>query len=78
MDIEQIRELMMEEQQLWKESDELRDFAALNHTAFFKILKKHDKIAGKIAAVLPPGTVNPFLARWRPLDPSASSLVPLV
>ena len=53
---------MQREQELWKASDQLRDFAALNHTAFFKILKKHDKIVSQIAPCLPPGTVDPLLA----------------
>lgn len=37
---------MLREQALWAESDDLRDLAAVNHTGFFKILKKHDKVRG--------------------------------
>jgi SPX domain len=62
MSLEQIRYVMVKEQELWKESDALREFAAVNHTAFFKIVKKHDKVVGRFASLVPPGTVNATLA----------------
>ena len=60
--MDDVRTLLINEQQLWSESDALRDFVACNHTGFFKILKKHKKTADRIAPLLPHGTLAPNLA----------------